>query len=305
MKMSEIILSKAVQKIRTEWAVSDAKRDEGLTTPEQVMRHDDISYGPYDEWNLLDIYYTKDVEAPQPVIVSIHGGGWVYGKKDIYQYYCMALAQRGFTVVNFNYRLAPENRYPAALEDINAVFSFLEKEGAKYMADTSNVFVVGDSAGAQLASQYLTIMTNPEYAKLFQFKTPEITIRACGLNCGLYDARKCAERGLDELFIEYIGRKVTKMVYADEELLDSLDVIKYMTKDFPPAFVMSAHHDFLLPDAEPMYQHLQKLGVDSELKIYGSKEQEEIAHVFHVNCKLDEAVKCNDAECNFFKKYIK
>lgn len=54
-----------------------------------------------------------------------------------------------------------------------------------------------------------------------------------------------------------------------------------------------------------MYQHLQELGVDSELKIYGSKEQEEIAHVFHVNCKLEEAVACNDAECNFFKRYIK
>ncbi|MBQ2934772.1 MAG: alpha/beta hydrolase fold domain-containing protein [Lachnospiraceae bacterium] len=305
MKMSEIIISKAVQKIRTEWAVSDAKRDEGLTTPENILRHDNISYGPYDEWNLLDVYYTKDVVAPQPVIVNIHGGGWVYGNKEIYQFYCMSLAQRGFTVVNFNYRLAPENRYPAALEDINNVFCFLEKEGAKYMADINNVFVVGDSAGAQLTSQYLTIMTNPEYAKLFTFKTPDITVRACGLNCGLYDARKCAERGLDECFIEYIGRKVTKLVYADEQLLDSLDVLKHMTKEFPPAYVMSAHNDFLLPDAEPMYQHLQSLGVDTELKIYGSKEQEEIAHVFHVNCKLEEAVACNDAECNFFKKYIK
>lgn len=305
MKMSEIVLSKAVQKIRTEWAISDAKRDEGLTTPDNMVRHDNISYGSYGEWNLMDIYYTKEVSAPQPVIINIHGGGWVYGNKEIYQFYCMSLAQRGFTVVNFNYRLAPENRYPAALEDINSVFCFLKEEGAKYMADIHNVFVVGDSAGAQLASQYLTIMTNPEYAKLFSFKVPEITIRACGLNCGLYDARKSAERGLDECLIEYIGRKVTKMVYADEQLLESLDVMKYMTKDFPPAYVMSAYNDFLLPDAEPMYQHLQELGVDSELKIYGSKEQEEIAHVFHVNCKLEEAVACNDAECNFFKRYIK
>lgn len=148
MKMSEIVLSKAVQKIRTEWAISDAKRDEGLTTPDNMVRHDNISYGSYGEWNLMDIYYTKEVSAPQPVIINIHGGGWVYGNKEIYQFYCMSLAQRGFTVVNFNYRLAPENRYPAALEDINSVFCFLKEEGAKYMADIHNVFVVGDSAGA-------------------------------------------------------------------------------------------------------------------------------------------------------------
>lgn len=300
--MSEIILSEAVQKIRTEWAISDAKRDEGLTTPENMTRYDDISYGPYGDYNLLDIYYTKNTVSPKPVIVNIHGGGWVYGSKEIYQFYCMSLAQRGFTVVNFNYRLAPENHYPAALEDINRVFSFLEKEGAKYMADTKNVFVVGDSAGGQLASQYLTIMTNSEYAKLFSFKTPDVTVRGCGLNCGLYDARMCAERGLNECFYEYLGKAITK---DDEALLDSLDVLKYMTKDFPPAYVMSACHDFLLPDAEPMYKHLQKIGVDCELGIYGTKEQEEVAHVFHVNCKLKEAAECNDAECSFFKKYIK
>ena len=300
--MSEVILSPAVLKIRTEWAISDAKRDEGLTTPENIVRYDNISYGSHGEYNLLDVYYTKDTVSPKPVIVNIHGGGWVYGSKEIYQFYCMSLAQRGFTVVNFNYRLAPENRYPAALEDINSVFSFLEKEGAKYMADTNNVFVVGDSAGGQLASHYLTIMTNPSYAKLFSFKTPDVTVRGCGLNCGLYDARMCAERGLSEYIGEYLGKNVTK---EDEALLNSLDVLKYMTKDFPPAYVMSAINDFLLPEAEPMYKHLQKLGVECELGIYGTKEQEEVAHVFHVDCKLKEAAECNDAECNFFKKYIK
>ena len=104
------MLSKIVTDIRTNWAISDRERDEGLTTPEDITRHDDISYGPYGEWNLLDIYHKKDVNTCQPTIVNIHGGGWVYGNKEIYQFYCMSLAQRGYTVVNFNYRLAPENK---------------------------------------------------------------------------------------------------------------------------------------------------------------------------------------------------
>lgn len=293
------MLSKIVTDIRTNWAISDRERDEGLTTPEDITRHDDISYGPYGEWNLLDIYHKKDVNTCQPTIVNIHGGGWVYGNKEIYQFYCMSLAQRGFTVVNFNYRLAPENKYPAALEDINSVFCFLKEHGKEYYVDTENLLVVGDSAGGQLASHYLTIFTNPEFAKLFTFQTPDVKVRAVALNCGVYDTRNCVDTEVDEYLLEYIDKeKLTK------DMWESLDTIKYMTSDFPPAFVMSAYHDFLVADAEPMYRHLQSLSVPCELRIYGSKEQEEIAHVFHVNIRLPEAGKCNDEECEFFKRFV-
>lgn len=293
------MLSKIVTDIRTNWAISDRERDEGLTTPEDITRHDDISYGPYGEWNLLDIYHKKDVNTCRPTIVNIHGGGWVYGTKEIYQFYCMSLAQRGFTVVNFNYRLAPENKYPAALEDINSVFCFLKEHGKEYYVDTENLLVVGDSAGGQLASHYLTIFTNPEFAKLFTFQTPDVKVRAVALNCGVYDTRNCVDTEVDEYLLEYIDKeKLTK------DMWESLDTIKYMTSDFPPAFVMSAYHDFLVADAEPMYRHLQSLSVPCELRIYGSKEQEEIAHVFHVNIRLPEAGKCNDEECEFFKRFV-
>lgn len=293
------MLSKIVTDIRTNWAISDRERDEGLTTPEDITRHDDISYGPYGEWNLLDIYHKKDVNTCQPTIVNIHGGGWVYGNKEIYQFYCMSLAQRGFTVVNFNYRLAPENKYPAALEDINSVFCFLKEHGKEYFVDTENLLVVGDSAGGQLASHYLTIFTNPEFAKLFTFQTPDVKVRAVALNCGVYDTRNYVDTEVDEHLLEYIDKeKLTK------DMWESLDTIKYMTSDFPPAFVMSAYHDFAVANAEPMYRHLQSLSVPSELRIYGSKEQEEIAHVFHVNIKLPEAGKCNDEECEFFKRFV-
>lgn len=293
------MLSKIVTDIRTNWAISDRERDEGLTTPEDITRHDDISYGPYGEWNLLDIYHKKDVNTCQPTIVNIHGGGWVYGTKEIYQFYCMSLAQRGFTVVNFNYRLAPENKYPAALEDINSVFCFLKEHGKEYYVDTENLLVVGDSAGGQLASHYLTIFTNPEFAKLFTFQTPDVKVRAVALNCGVYDTKNCVDTGVDEYLLEYVDKeKLTK------DMWESLDTIKYMTSDFPPAFVMSAYHDFLVANAEPMYRHLQSLSIPCELRIYGSKEQEEIAHVFHVNIKLPEAGKCNDEECEFFRRFV-
>lgn len=295
-------LSEKVMDIRVNWAISDAKRDEGLTTPEDIRRFDNIAYGPYGDENLLDIYVQKSVGTPRPTIVNIHGGGWVYGKKEIYQFYCMSLAQRGFTVVNINYRLAPENRFPAAVEDINRVMEFLEKEGAQYFADKKRLILVGDSAGGQLVSHYAAILTNPEFAKKFAFAVPKVTVKAVGLNCGTYDGRAmAADPEKDELFLEYLGCVGKK---APEELADLVDTLKYMTGNFPPAYVMSAVNDFLAPAVEPMYQHLKKLGVPCEQKIYGSKEEKEIAHVFHVNCKLREAQKCNDDECAFFRRFV-
>ena len=289
---------KTPEEIRREFGEADRKRDEGLTTPQDIIRRNDISYGPNGEWNLLDIYYAKGTHTVKPTIVNIHGGAWVYGTKEVYQFYCMSLAQRGFTVVNFNYRLAPENKYPTPLTDINQVFCFLKEKGAEYYVDTDNLFVVGDSAGAQLASQYLTAYSNPVYAEKFDFSVPNVTIRAVALNCGLYDARRCAEFQLDVPFMAYVGE-------VNEKLLDSLDVMKYSGKDFPPTFVMSACHDFVLENARPMYENLTEAGVECQLKIYGSEEQEEIAHVFHVNIRFPEAEICNNEECDFFKKYIR
>lgn len=291
------MISKAVQEIREGFGESDRRRDEGLTTPSDIVRCDDISYGPHGKWNLLDIYYTKNTNKCQPAIISIHGGAWVYGTKEVYQHYGMSLAGRGFTVVNFNYRLAPEYPYPAALEDIAQVFTFIKENGSKYYIGKENLFVVGDSAGAQLASQYLAALTNPAFAEYFNFNLPDVKVRAAALNCGFYDVRKCAEKRVDLPFVEYMGE-------VTEEKLKSLDTMKYINQDFPPTFVMSAFSDFLLDYARPMYEHLKKLGVESQLKIYGSPQQKEIGHVFHVNVRLDEAKKCNDEECEFFRKYI-
>lgn len=298
------MVSKFVADIRRDWAESDRKRDEGLTAPENMVRHDNLAYGPYGDGNLLDIYYTKDTAEKKPAIVNIHGGAWVYGSKEVYQYYCMGLAKRGFAVVNGNYRLAPENKYPAALEDINKMLWFLKENGKDYYIDTDNLFIVGDSAGGQLASQYLAIFTNPAFARLFPFTLPDVKIRAAALNCGIYDARKCAENNLDAPFMEYIGETALSDKDGKAKIMESLDTMKYLTAAFPPSYIMSAENDFLLANAAPMYEHLKSLGVPCEIKIYGSKKQEEIAHVFHINCKLKEAEKCNDEECAFFKKYI-
>lgn len=301
MALTREMIDAQVKDIRVNWFAADTKRDEGLTTPAEIKRYDNISYGPFGEANLCDIYVQKNVTAPQATIVNVHGGGWVYGCKEIYQHYCMQLAMRGFTVVNINYRLAPENLFPAAVEDINAAMTFLAAEGEKYMADAKRLVMVGDSAGGQLVSHYATIATNPAFAALFDFRVPDIRICALGLNCGAYDGKAMALSENDGLFRAYLDG-VEKEV--DPETVERVDAMKYMTGAFPPSYIMSAVNDFLVTGVAPMYDFLTNLGVTCEKKIYGSADREDIAHVFHVNCKLEEAKRCNDDECAFFRKFV-
>ena len=159
-------MSRFSDMIRKSFGEGDAKRDAGLKTPSTVKRFDNISYGTHPTWNLLDVYRPKKAkETALPVIAIVHGGAWVYGDKDVYQYYGMSLAERGFAVVNFSYRLAPEFQYPTDLEDICAAFRWIFANASEYGFDTANIFAVGDSAGAHLLSMFANFLTNPECKK--------------------------------------------------------------------------------------------------------------------------------------------
>ena len=290
-----------INKMRIQWAAGDAIRDAGLTAPEGLIRHLDLRYGQHPE-NILDIYYPEGTEKPLPTILSVHGGGWFYGSKKLYSHYCMRLALRGFTVVNYDYRLAPEHKYPAPLEDACNVLRWMQAHADEYCIDLNNVFTVGDSAGGQIEYQLLTMLTNPEYAALFSFPVPDnFRIAGCGMNCGCYFvplSRLIPPKRMGVLFQAYFPEDYLPIV-------PQLKAGKYITKDFPPAFVMSAQYDYLKFMAKPLHRLLKRKGVESTLKIYGKKGEKEIGHVFHVNCKLPLADQCNDEQCAFFQAHMR
>ncbi|MGG4342041.1 alpha/beta hydrolase [Paenibacillus lautus] len=284
----------------------DAKRDKGLSTPENIERFDNLDYyGDKSEDHLLDVYYPKATENPLPVIISVHGGGWVYGNKEAYQFYCMNLAQYGFTVVNFNYRLAPKNKFPSALEDVNSVFYWVKNNSTKFHMDLNNLFIVGDSAGAQIAGQYAAIITNSKYAKLFDFKMPDIRIKAMGLNHGMYDpldriknkeAKKWNMGLLNALMKDYLGNEIHK--YEKE-----MDFQSNITSSFPPSFVTCSVNDGLVGIQPVFLSKLESAGIHYIYKEYGHKDKAS-GHVFHLDLRKDEATILNIEQIDFFRQYV-
>jgi acetyl esterase/lipase len=289
---------------RNEWAKNDAKRDAGLTEPDDIKKIRDVSYGPYGSANLLDLYIPENGENAGngngfPVIVDIHGGGYFYGDKELYRFYTMHLAQFGFAVINFNYRLAPENIFPAPLEDTYAVFLWISEHAKEYGLDPSNVFLTGDSAGAQLASQFACICSNSGYADLFGFKMPEnVKLKGVSLACGMYDVRERVKTARDKgIALDY---------FKDLKLITDprTDVFAHVTADYPPAFVFTAVNDFNVDTCEPFAEFLKSRGVYAKSRIYGSKEEKEIGHVFHCNLRLPEGERANRDQTDFLKSLI-
>lgn len=286
--------------LRAMFKRGDDKRDAGCTTPADIRRFDNIAYGPDPKWHLLDVYRPKDTEGPLPVIVSVHGGGWVYGDKDRYQYYCMSLAQHGFAVVNFTYRLAPKYKFPAPVEDTNRVFRWLLEHREEYGFDSRNVFAVGDSAGAHLLAMYSCICTNPAYGALFSLQPPPyFAPAAVALNCGVYRMEKGGKKDLTaSLMKDYLPGRGTEEEYR------RINVIQHLTGDFPPAFVMTAEGDFLAEQAAPMAEELQRLGAAAEYHYYGDKDHV-LGHVFHCDTRNESARLCNREECEFFRRHMR
>lgn len=290
----------AIWWIRRQWAKGDAVRDAGLVDPPAVEQHRNIRYAEgAGRWHLLDVYRPKEASGLLPTIVSFHGGGWFYGDKELYSHYCLSLAERGFAVLNFNYRLAPEHQYPQGLSDVAAVFRWIRDGGKAEGIDPDRLFFVGDSAGAQLAFQYAALLADPEYRKAFAFEIPPHRPLAVALNCGLYRMETGEKKNpaADILQRAYLGR------HPSSAVMDSLNVLGKMNAQFPPTFLMGSVNDALTAEAVPLRQRLEELAIPHVYREYGQGIPE-AGHVFHVNQKLPEGRRCNDDECAYFRRFL-
>lgn len=118
-----------------------------------VVRHMDIAYGGHHQ-QLLDIFTPEQKPAkPAPVVVYIHGGGYVAGERSpyaglIYDNVPIFFARNAMIGVNATYRLAPDHPWPCGAEDVGAIVAWLRDNIAEHGGDADRIFLIGQSAGA-------------------------------------------------------------------------------------------------------------------------------------------------------------
>ena len=146
----------------------DAKRIASQTEPEGLVKILDIPYiDDGEKGHLLDIYYPEGTTENLPVIIDIHGGGWMYGYKEINKNFCLKLAEKGFLVASINYRLAGDVLFDDQIRDIFSALKWLNENLKEYPADMDNIFLAGDSAGGHFSCVTTAVNLNKDMQEDF------------------------------------------------------------------------------------------------------------------------------------------
>jgi acetyl esterase len=232
--------------------------------PEEIATDDRTIPGPAGEIPVR--VYTPAGEGPKPVIVYFHGGGWVIGDMDTVDKPVRSIANRtGAVVVSVDYRLAPEQVYPAAFDDSYAATVWVAEHAAELGGDPARVAVAGDSAGGNLAAAVSLAARDRNGPRLvaqlliypvtnFDFTTASYEENGEGY---------LLTRGTMQWFwAHYLGAQdLGKDPYACPARADDL-------VGLPPAFVATAEFDPLRDEGEAYAANLRSAGVAVTAKRY-------------------------------------
>ena len=213
----------------------------------------------------IRIYRPKD--ALRAAVVYFHGGGWVVGSLESADASCRALANRSrCVVISIDYRLAPETKFPGAVEDAYAAVRWVSStdNAADLRIDPARVAVGGASAGGNLAAAVALVAREKGGPRIaFQLLTVPVT----ELSSKAASHREFAEGyGLTSADMEWYGRHYVR---TDADADDPrASVLRADLHDLPPAFVITAECDPLRDDGEAYADRLRELGIAARYKRY-------------------------------------
>jgi acetyl esterase len=207
--------------------------------------------------------YAPSPGTPLPCVAYFHGGGWVQGDLETHHGLCARLAMHaGVMVVAVDYRLSPESKFPAAVEDCLAAYRWLRAHGREIGADTSRVAVAGDSAGGNL-SAVVSQRTAPSAP------TCQVLIYPATDFSYETESHRDFENG-------HVIPRDRVLWYSEQYLRDDTDKADVRASPLrapslagqPPAFIVTAGFDPLRDEGKAYADRLRAAGVDVVYREY-------------------------------------
>lgn len=221
-------------------------------------------------------------KGPFPVLVYVHGGGFITMDKRQYARIAKCFAAAGYLTLNVNYRRAPRFRYPCSLADVGAAVAWALANARSYGGDPSRLFLAGDSAGAHLVSTYSTSLADEALRKEFRLEGVDMPAGVAGLVLiyGAFDCETVIHSGFP-----FVRMMLEALLSRDPELFKArarqASPCRNITGDYPPCFVTWAERDHLAGESEAFVRELEAKGVPCEVFVVPASECRLIPHGFY------------------------
>jgi len=235
--------------------------------------------------HMLDLYLPRNRKVgarPAPVLLQIHGGGWIIGNKREQALPLMNLmAARGWVCVAINYRLSPKATFPDHLLDAKCALKWIRETIHEYAGDPDFVVATGGSAGGHLCSLLSLTANDPEYQP--GFETLDTSVSGCVPFYGIYDFANRYDLQAQEGLLDVLEKKVMKKkLEVDLEDFVRASPMHRIHSDAPPMYVIHGDQDSLASVEEARkFVELMRAGSRSPVayaEIPGAQHAFEIFH---------------------------
>lgn len=276
------------------------ERSQNPFTYDSIYCMKDIAYSDKDEkLTKGDFYFNplilKDGNK-HPIILNIHGGGFVEGDKQYRKSLCEYYASKGYYVFNINYRMPPNVDIFGSLIDTLDATNFISELAKEYSIDLDKIVVTGDSSGAFLASYIAAVKFNPSLAEILNVPTVDVNIASLILHSGPYDMLKMTKMNMPLGIIPELSSMIVGYQLKDDlsdikdyKYYDYINSIDQVNDNWCPVFISWSDSDPIVPNqgrpmAEKLMKHCPKVSTFYAGGKYG--------HCFHLTMKKDLSMQC-------------
>lgn len=298
--MFEKLLNKQIEKqekVLEKWLTKHDK--ENPFPNDKVKISENISYLDDNKFHLMDIYQPYNNEKILPIIINIHGGGFLLGKKEVNRLYCAELAQKGYIVFCVEYPLSPSAKIIDILNDLIIAINKINEIAIDYNGDNNDLYLTGDSAGAYLCVYLSALKNNPNLNHLLKIKNKIIpTIKGLGLISGMFYTNKFDQIGVFVPKLIY-GKNYKKNYNSAYYNIENKEIISYLS----PCFLITNKGDFLRHYSIEFSKTLTKYNIKNKLLNINSKKM--LPHAFVAMLpETEEAKIANNEMIEFLKNIV-
>ncbi|MBM3154212.1 MAG: alpha/beta hydrolase [Chloroflexi bacterium] len=227
----------------------------------------DVTYGTVDDIALkMDIYYPRLATGPVPAVLHVHGGGWTKGDKALTAgaLFLPQLIKRGYLVASINYRLAPQYKFPAQIQDVKCAVRYLRAHAANYGIDPERIGAFGGSAGGHLVALLGLTDENAGFDNCGGWYDQSSRVQAVANQFGPSDLTTIFEGAKPTLLTQVFGNPD-----RHSDIVVRSSPVTYVSPDDPPFLIMHGDKDKLVPlsQSQILYDRLKAAGVTATLVI--------------------------------------